>query len=86
MCWLKIILLTGGIDFSNAMLNVTFASGMTMSSVNLALINDSVAEGREEFNLNLNVSPSLAPAITAGVIDFSTGIIIDSNGNCVILL
>ena len=52
-----------------------------MSNVSVLVIVDSVGEGpnSEEFDLRLNVSSLVSPAITAGGRDMATGIIIDSN-------
>ena len=77
--------LTGGVDFNTAALIATFASGMTISNVSIALINDSIAEGHEEFNLTLNVPASLGPAITVGNISNTTGVITDSTSKCIIM-
>ena len=55
-----------------------------MSNVSVPVMTDSIAEGREEFGLRLNVPSSLSPAITAGGRDMTTGIIIDSNSECII--
>ena len=50
-----------------------------MSNVSVPIIVDSVSgEKNEEFDLTLNVSPFLAPAITAGSRDRVTGVIIDT--------
>ena len=49
-----------------------------MSSVRVQVINDSIAEGSEQFNLALNVPSSLGPAITAGGRNTAVGIISDS--------
>ena len=49
-----------------------------MSSVRVPVINDSINELSEEFNLVLHVSASLGPAITAGGRDAAVGIITPS--------
>jgi len=58
---------------------------MRISNVSIALINDSIAEGHEEFNLTLNVPASLGPAIAVGNISNATGVITDSTSECVIM-
>ena len=83
MCWLKSVWLTGGIDFNTATLTATFDSGMTMSSVSVAVINDTIIEEAEEFDLTLTVPSSLGPAITAGSRNTAVGIITDSTSKCV---
>ena len=49
-----------------------------MSSVSVPVINDSVVEGQEQFDLTLNVSSSLGPAITADKIAMAIGVITDN--------
>ena len=49
-----------------------------MSRVRVPVINDSIVEGSERFNLMLTVPPSLAPAIAAGNRNTAVGVITDS--------
>ena len=77
MCWLKSVWLTGGVDFITTTLTATFNSGMTMSSVSVPVINDSVVEGQEQFDLTLNVQSSLGPSISAGNRDRAIVVITD---------
>ena len=84
MCWLKSVWPTGGVDFNNTTLTVTFSSGMRMSSVSVPVVDDMLAEGRNEtFDLILSVPSSLGPAITAGGRDRAIGVIIDTTSECV---
>ena len=83
MCWLKSVWLTGGVDFNTATLTATFASGMTTSSVSVSVINDTISEEAEEFDLTLNVPSSLGPAIIAGSRNTAVGIITDTTSKCV---
>ena len=76
--WLKNVWLTGGVDFNITTLTATFDSGMTMSNVSVPVINDTIAEQHEEFDLRLDVPSSLGPAITAGSRDTATGVITDN--------
>jgi len=55
---------------------------MTMSSVNVSVINDIINEGAEEFDLKLTVPLSLGPAITAGSRSVAVGVITDSTSKC----
>ena len=57
-----------------------------MSSVRVQVINDSIAEGSEQFNLALNVPSSLGPAITAANRDTAVGIIDDSTSKCIVIV
>ena len=59
-------------------LTATFASGMTMSSVSVRLIEDNIVELTEEFTLTLTVPP--LRGITAGSMDMAVGMIIDTTG------
>ena len=79
---MKDISLTGGVDFNITTLTATFASGTTMINVSVPVINDSVAEEHEEFDLELTVPSSLGPAITAGSRNRATGVITDSTSKC----
>ena len=49
-----------------------------MSNVSVPIMMDNIVEEREEFDLTLNVLPSLAPTITAGSRDRAVGVIIDT--------
>ena len=54
---------------------------MTTSSVSVPVVDDMLAEGRNEtFDLILSVPSSLGPAITAG--DRAIGVIIDTTSEC----
>ena len=82
---MKSVQLTGGIDFNNTTLTATFGSGMRMSSVSVPVVDDMLAEGRNEtFDLMLSVPSSLGTAITAGGIDRAIGVIIDTTSECVL--
>ena len=79
ICWLKSVWLTGGDDFNNATLTATFGSLMNMSSIMIPVVDDMLAEGRNEtFNLILSLPSSLGPAIKAGGKDRAIGVIIDT--------
>ena len=82
MYWLKSVWLTGVIDFNTATLTAAFGSGMTMSTVNVSVIPDTILEGPEQFNLTLNVLSSLGPSITAGGRNTAVGVITDSTSKC----
>ena len=71
-------MLIDGIDFNTTTLTATFAIWMTMSNISIPIMMDNIVEEREEFDLTLNVSPSIASAITAGSRDSAVGVIIDT--------
>ena len=56
---------------------------MTASSVRVSVINNTIIEEAEEFDLTLNVPSSLGPAITAGGRNTAVGVITDSTSKCV---
>ena len=56
-----------------------------MSNVSVPVMVDNIAEGREEFDLMLNVPSSLSPAITAAGRNRATGIITDSTSKYIIM-
>ncbi|XP_065917231.1 uncharacterized protein [Dysidea avara] len=69
----------GGDDFNNTPQTATFGSEMRMSSVSVPVVDDMLAEGRNEtFDLMLSVPSSLSPAITAAGRDTAIGVIIDT--------
>ena len=53
-----------------------------MSIVSVPVMNDSIFEGTEEFNLRLNVPSTFGRAITAGGRDSAVGVITDSTSKC----
>ena len=76
--------LTGGDDFNNTPQTATFGSEMRMSSVSVPVVDDMLAEGRNEtFDLMLSVPSSLSPAITAAGRDTAIGVIIDTTSECI---
>jgi len=57
---------------------------MTTSSVSAPVVDDMLAEGRNEtFDLMLSVPSSLGPAITAGGTGRAIGVIIDTTSECI---
>ena len=81
---MKSVQLTGDVDFNNTTLTATFGSEMRTSSVSVPVVDDMLAEGRNEtFDLMLSVPSSLGSAIKAGGRDTATGVIIDTTSECV---
>ena len=72
------IQLCKGDDFNTNPLTATIPAGATNTTVRVAVTDDNIVEGNETFNISLNVSSSLAPAIVAGSFNSATGIIIDT--------
>lgn len=58
----------------------TFTAGTTSTTVNVPLINDSVAEGPETFNLSLSIPSSLSGRVIPGTITEAVGNITDDTG------
>ena len=47
----------GGDDYDSGPYSVTIPAGMTRASFDIAIINDNVVEGNEDFTLVINSSP-----------------------------
>ena len=59
---------------------------MTTSSVSVSVINDTIVEEAEEFDLTLNVPSSLGPAITAGGRNTAVGVITDPTSKYIVII
>ena len=58
----------------------TFTAGTNSTTVNLTLINDSIAEGPETFDLTITIPPSLRGQVIPGTITEAVGNITDDTG------
>ena len=78
---LTLYLLTGGgVDYNSVLYNVTFPAGVTNVSFNVTVINDTVLETNETFNLT-TVENSLPTNVTLGKIDQATVTIVNDGGS-----
>ena len=68
----------GGTDFTSSLLTAVIPAGATTTTVRVPVMNDTIVEGDEMFNMKLNVPSSLGPGIVAGSVTSATGIILDS--------
>ena len=66
----------GNVDFNSITQIATITVGTNSSTINITVINDSIVEGNETFNMTANVPTS--PGILAGAITTATVTIIDS--------
>ena len=64
-------------DYDSNSLMATFAAGTTTTTVNVLLINDSIAEGPETFDLSITIPPSLSGQVELGTITEAIGYILD---------
>ena len=71
---------SGGTDYNSTPINATFTAGTTSTAVNVPLINDSVAEGPETFDLTITIPPSLRGQVVSGTITEAVGNITDDTG------
>ena len=58
----------------------TFTAGTTSTTVNVPLINDSIAEGPETFDLGFTIPSSLSGQVELGTITEAVGNITDDTG------
>ena len=61
----------------------TFTAGTTSTTVNVPLINDSIAEGPETFDLTITIPPSLSGQVELGTITEAVGYIIDDTSKMI---
>ena len=61
----------------------TFIAGTTSTTVTVPLINDSIAEGPEIFDLSLSIPSSLSGQVELGTITEAVGYIIDDTSKMV---
>ena len=64
----------------------TFTAGTTSTTVNIPLINDSIAEGPEKFDLGFTIPSSLSDRVIPGTITKAIGTITDDTGKIINLL
>ena len=69
----------GNIDFNSAPQTFTIFAGINGGTLNIPVINDSIVEGNETFNMSLTIPSSLCPGITTGAIISATATIIDTS-------
>ena len=72
-----VLTIGNNVDFNSTTQNVIITAGTNSSTVNIAIINDDIVEGDENFTMSLNVPVS--PGILAGSITMTTGIIFDTS-------
>ena len=63
----------------------TFAARATSTTVNVPLINDSIVEGPETFDLSITIPPSLSGQVKLGTITEAIGYILDDTSKMMCL-
>ena len=61
----------------------TFTAGTNSTTVTVPLINDSIAEGPETFDLTITIPPSLSGQVELGTITEAVGYIIDDTSKMI---
>ena len=69
--------LSGGTDYDSTTIMATFTAGTTSTTVSVPLINDSIAEGPETFDLSITIPLSLSGQVEFGTITEAVGYILD---------
>ena len=73
-------------DYDSTPITATISAGTASTTVNVPLINDSIVEGPETFNLSITISPSLSGQVELGTIIEAIGNIIDDTGRTLCLI
>ena len=76
---------SGGVDYDNATLTAVFTADSTVATVEIAIINDTVVEENEKFNITLILLPTNSTRVTLGVHSTATAVIIDTSMSLVSL-
>jgi len=71
------------VDYTSIPLSATFSIGIIMTSVTIPIIEDSVIETDEEFDLIFTIPLSISDVVIFGTEMIATGVIIDSTGEWV---
>ena len=78
--------LSGGTDYTSTPINATFTARVTTTTINIPLINDSIAEGPETFDLSFTIPSSLSGQVIPGTITKAVGNITDDTGKTICLI
>ena len=70
-------------DYDSAPIDATFTAGTTSTIVTVPLINDSIAEEPETFDLNFTIPLSLSDQVIPGTTTEAIGNITDDTGKTV---
>ena len=69
--------MAGGVDFSTAILTVTFTSGVTTNTANVMILPDTIIESNEMFDLTISVPSLFNGRLSAGIRVNAIGVITD---------
>ena len=75
----------GGMDYDITPITATFIAGTTTTAVTVSLINDTIVEGPETFDLTITIPPSLNSRVILGTVTKATGNITDNTGKTVLI-
>ena len=67
-------------DYDSTPITATFTAGTNSTTVNVSLINDSIVEGPETFDLNFTIPSSLHGHVIPGAITKAIGSVTDDTG------
>ena len=73
-------------DYDTTPITATFIAGTNTTAVNISLINDTIVEGPETFNLTIIIPPSLSGRVILGNVTKATGNITDNTGKTYVLI
>ena len=74
-------------DYDETPITATFIAGTTTTAVNVSLINDTIVEGLETFDLTITIPPSLSGRVILGTVTTkATGNITDDTGKMCVLI
>ena len=76
----------GGVDYYTTPITATFIAGTTTTAVNVSLINDTIVEGPETFDLTITILSSLNDRVILGTVTKATGNITDNTGRIYVLI
>ena len=73
-------------DYNTTPITATFIAGATTTAVNVSLINDTIVEGPETFDLNITIPPPLNGRVILGNVTKAIGNITDNTGKTYVLI
>ena len=74
-----LILLLAGVDYDNTTLTATFTNGSNITTVEIPIINDTIVEKNEVFNVTINLPKTTGVRVMVGDRSTATAVIIDSS-------
>ena len=78
--------ITGGVDFTDGLYNVSFPAGMTNASFSIVIMDDNILESDEQFQLNIIGTQPPSDHITNGNPNYTKINIADDDGKSISLI